>query len=236
MGSLLWDVRQQRPALNLKQGVFYNGIEGYSIKVNKKNNDDNTLEEIMIYDHTSRYGNNKIILAKRGTMKIVENNTYLQLTLEDGYSYEELEPYPINKRVGAPMRRLKFSKNTIRFGLTEFNLTRTDEELFKDHEQMLNLSQLVSAEDTLKKWMNIRNVRIQKSINSRYFFGQHPDKIGQEIPPEIMEISNDFEASNAINTSTIPIVVPKKPIIGATPEQVARTPSFSPNRDSSKSP
>ena len=50
MGSLLWDVRQQRPALNLKQGVFYNGIEGYSIKVNKKNNEDNTLEEIMIYD------------------------------------------------------------------------------------------------------------------------------------------------------------------------------------------
>ena len=187
MGSLLWDVRQQRPALNLKQGVFYNGIEGYSIKVNKKNNDDNTLEEIMIYDHTGRYGNNKIILAKRGTMKIVENNTNLQLTLEDGYSYEELEPYPINKRVGAPMRRLKFSKNTIRFDLTEFNLTRTDEELFKDHEQMLNLSQLVSAEDTLKKWMNIRNVRIQKSINSRYFFGQHPDKIGQEIPPETME-------------------------------------------------
>ena len=35
-GSLLYSIQKQKPALNIKAGVFYNGIEGYSIKVGKK--------------------------------------------------------------------------------------------------------------------------------------------------------------------------------------------------------
>ena len=34
--SLLWDVRQQKLALDIREGVFYNGIPGYTIKVDKK--------------------------------------------------------------------------------------------------------------------------------------------------------------------------------------------------------
>ena len=39
MGSLLYDVRQQKPALFIKEGIFYNGIDGYSIKIGKKEKD-----------------------------------------------------------------------------------------------------------------------------------------------------------------------------------------------------
>ena len=31
-GSLLYSIQKQKPALNIKAGVFYNGIEGYSIE------------------------------------------------------------------------------------------------------------------------------------------------------------------------------------------------------------
>ncbi len=50
--SLLWDIRQKKPAMNFKEGAFYNGIPGYSIKVNKKMNDGQTLGDVMIYDHS----------------------------------------------------------------------------------------------------------------------------------------------------------------------------------------
>src|SRR5688572_9510357 len=30
MGALMWDVKNQKPTLALKEGIFYNGIEGYS--------------------------------------------------------------------------------------------------------------------------------------------------------------------------------------------------------------
>lgn len=34
--TLLYDIQQQKPAFNIKEGIFYNQIDGYSIKVSKK--------------------------------------------------------------------------------------------------------------------------------------------------------------------------------------------------------
>jgi len=59
MNALLYDVRQQKPALLIQEGIFYNGIDGYSIKIGKKEDDGQTLRNIMIYDHTTHMGNTK---------------------------------------------------------------------------------------------------------------------------------------------------------------------------------
>ena len=42
-GSLLYAIQKQKPSLNIKAGVFYNGIEGYSIKIEEKSDDGNLL-------------------------------------------------------------------------------------------------------------------------------------------------------------------------------------------------
>lgn len=185
-GSLLWDVRQQKPALNIRPGVFYNGIDGYSIKVEKKNKKENLMEGMLIYDHSSRMGNNKVIIAKSGRMTMTDDERFLILTLYDGYSYEEMQPYPVHQNSDNPLRRLNFKENAIRFDLSSFKMTRTNEDLFKDHEQMLNVNQLVAAEDTIANWMIERKNKLKKSIDSRYYIWQHPEKI-HNIEPEKMD-------------------------------------------------
>ena len=35
-GAMIYDIQKQKPALNIKEGVFYTDIEGFSIKVEKK--------------------------------------------------------------------------------------------------------------------------------------------------------------------------------------------------------
>ena len=52
-GALLYSVTKQRPALNIKPGVFYNGIEGFAIRVEDKSLD-GTLTNILIHDHRSQ--------------------------------------------------------------------------------------------------------------------------------------------------------------------------------------
>ena len=52
-GTLLYDIRKQKPALNIKTGMFYNGLEGFSIKIDNKDDNGIDLEGIMIYDHNS---------------------------------------------------------------------------------------------------------------------------------------------------------------------------------------
>jgi len=177
MGALLWDVTQQKPSLNLKPGVFYNGIEGYSIRIDRKNQDNNTLEGILIYDHSSRQGANKIVTARAGRMETTEDERHMIFTLYDGSTYEEMEAYPIRNKKNTQFRRISFKEQTIKFDLSSFRLSRTNEELFKDHEQMMNLNQLVRAQDTLQLKIIEREKKLLTSMKNKYFFGTHMDTI-----------------------------------------------------------
>ena len=58
MRSLLYDIQRKRPAFNIVEGIFYNGIEGYSMRIDRKDPNTNMMYGIRIYDHTERKGNN----------------------------------------------------------------------------------------------------------------------------------------------------------------------------------
>jgi len=148
-GSLLYDIRQQRPALNIKQGIFYHEIDGYSIRVGKKDADNKTIHDILIYDHTSGKGDDYVITAEKGEMYLTPDKSTLVLHLYDGNQFQELSPVA---RPGKKYEqiRVSFKEWTKVFDLTEFALNRTDERLFKDNYQMQNIRQLRSSADTLQ--------------------------------------------------------------------------------------
>ncbi|MFM7053524.1 MAG: LptF/LptG family permease [Bacteroidota bacterium] len=164
MGSLLYDVRQQKPAFYINEGLFYNGIDGYSIKVGSKDNDNSTLRNIMIYDHSAMNGNNKVVVAKKGIMRMSEDEKFLLVDLEDGYSYDEQAGRNnLGPSKSQQLLRTKFNTYGFRFDLSSFKLSRTNEDLFKDNFQMLNLGQLESAIDSFDVELS---KRIDESANS----------------------------------------------------------------------
>ena len=172
MSSLLWDVRQMRPELNIKEGVFYNGIDNYSMKIGRKNKKNNTLYDIMIYNHTKDHkGNINTTIADSGYMKVTPDSRFLILQLFNGKSYEEqIEKNIRNADKKHPQRRETFEEQTLMFRLKGFDLTRTDENLFKKHYQMLNLGQLSSQVDSLVIAKEKRqNLFYNNIMRSNYF-------------------------------------------------------------------
>lgn len=160
--SLLWDIRQQRPALDIKQGVFFGGIDNYSIKIDKKDKASQHIEGVTIYDHTKDNGDAIVITAKSGEMLTTEDKRWLILKLYNGTRYEEMDPNPQGPP-SWPANRLNFKSYEIHFDLSQFNLSRTKEELFKDNHQMLNISQLQYYEDSTTK------LRLKKSYDDHFF-------------------------------------------------------------------
>ncbi|NLF43648.1 MAG: YjgP/YjgQ family permease [Bacteroidales bacterium] len=149
MGSLLYDVRHQRPAFNIKEGVFYKGIDNYVIRVDKKESDGKTLKGIKIYNHTKAKGNNNLTIAKWGFMEFTPDKNFLMMTLYDGCNYQEvIENKPRPKAY--PFQRTEFSEQMVVFDLSEFNLSRTDEDFFRNNYQMMNISQLTYYEYSMK--------------------------------------------------------------------------------------
>ncbi len=169
MGSLLYDVRQQKPALFIKEGIFYNGIDGYSMKIGKKEKDGKSLRNIMIYDHTGNNGNRKVVVADSGSMVMTDDKRYLILTLVNGNSYEEQTNRRKNYDTN-PLLRYKFDKEIIRMDLSSFQLNRTNEELFKDNHQMMNIFQLQNMLDTFQIQYNKREARFSRDMKPYYSF------------------------------------------------------------------
>ena len=167
--SLLWDVRQQKLALDIREGVFYNGIPGYTIKVDKKTGKNgDRLHGVMIYDHTQKSGNAKVMLADSGRMFTRFNGAYLGLELFHGHNY--VEQPDASDRSGASFIRQGFDHNLVTFSLASFDLGRTKEDLFKENRMMLNIPQLHHSTDSVQKVLHVREKQMSGELNSYHTF------------------------------------------------------------------
>lgn len=167
-GALLYDVRSSKPALMFKDGIFNNNLTGFSIRVGKKERDGKTLRDVLIYDHREMHGNNIVLSAKYGEMKETADKSFLVLTLKDGVSYKEMAKDEKDARTH-PFVRDKFEERVVRFDLSEFKLSRTNEELFKNNQKMMNISQLSKAMDSLKIKSLKRNAEFPKQLTRSYY-------------------------------------------------------------------
>jgi lipopolysaccharide export system permease protein len=193
MMSLLYDVRQHRPAFNIVEGVYYKGIDNFVIKVDRKEPDGETLRNIKIYDHTDRRGNVNVTLAEWGTMATTDDRRYLVLSLYNGTNYQEGNTD--NPRdPERPLQRTYFESQMRKFDLSAFDLTRTDEALFKSNFQMLDLAQLVHFEDSLSGELKSRKEEYIKTYHRRLHFLTRSDTIffAEPDPRQLMAMDMSF--------------------------------------------
>jgi len=155
--SLIYDIQNTKISAILTPGVYSKELDGYAIKVDKGTG--NRFEGILIHDHTNP-NEIKTIRANKGQMYKSENGKYLFFELEYGFVTEELAPqapsFTTNGKVHKnnhstrPSRRSKFDKATYKIDLSGFSLKRSQDELFADKHEMLNVFQISEAIDSVK--------------------------------------------------------------------------------------
>ena len=168
--TLMYDIQRKRPELNIQAGSFYNGIEGFSMKIGSKDPITNKLEKILIYDHSEEGGNTSVIFADSGYMKMTPDETALIFTLYKGYSYNDIkENVPIKQRK-YPFRSDNFDTYTFLIELSGFDLNRSDMDLFRNHQSMQNLNQLNYYIDSLSNKLTTKtNNFIKEYKQSRIY-------------------------------------------------------------------
>ncbi len=147
-GRLLYDVREAKPTLNIKESIFYNGIEGYSIRVGKKEKDGKTIRNITIYDHTEKKGNLIQMYADSGRLEMSPGRDLMKMTLFNGRRYQQVLSDPSHYRT-RPIMNVAFKEQLVCFDLSSFKMRNTSEDLFKNNAEMMNLAQLGDAIDTV---------------------------------------------------------------------------------------
>ncbi|HRD37450.1 MAG TPA: LptF/LptG family permease, partial [Bacteroidia bacterium] len=167
--SLLWDIRQAKPAMNIKEGIFYNKIEDYSLRVGKKGKDGNSIKDVLIYDHTAGIGNNVQLYADSGYMNMSADTNYLIIKLFKGNRYEEIENTQVNKKA-KQFSQLNFKELEVNIELTDFKLKRTDENLFKHHYEMMNIWQIDNELDTIRTQLERKRTNLNTQAKNSFYY------------------------------------------------------------------
>lgn len=151
--SMIYSIQKKKPALNIREGIFYDEINGLKIKVGKKKPDNINLEDIIIYNDEQT---KKMIVSKRGQMLINEKKNLLIFKLIDGYSYSEINELDSKNN---EHQKIKFEENKLIIDLSSFEYMRNTEKLYKGHYAMLNNKEINIAIDSLEK---LKNNKLEK--------------------------------------------------------------------------
>ena len=203
MYSLLNDIKQKRPAFQIKAGEFYNGIEGYSILVSEKDPETQVMYNIKIYNQSEGRGNVSVTIADSAKMQVTADQNNLVFTLYNGYSYNEMEEEKTGTRRTFPHRYDLFGKQEIVLSLTGFDLKRSDNNLFHDHQAMLDLKQLRLQHDTMALDVKKRYQELHQSIvNGPYLRLRTPNSGSPSHKKPTKTIQADISQNDSLSSES----------------------------------
>ena len=111
--QLLVSMKQKSPELEIPEGIFYGGIPGTNIYVQKKDMSTGMLYGVMIYRQSGSYDDQAIILADSGMMQSTEEKKHLVLKLYDGVWNENMRSSEVAGNAQVPYRRETFASKQI---------------------------------------------------------------------------------------------------------------------------
>ena len=175
LNALKYNIIVTKPALDIKEGVFYDKIEGFVIKVGKKEKDDSTIRNVVIYEKTFGLQDN-FLLAQSGVMKVTPDQRFLEFTLRDGWKYQENgERYGIT----SDFIRLGFKEYKTDFDLSSFQMNRTEDSLFKWDPKMLTVHQLNLSIDSINKLRTQSIAHLKSQLQPTLTFYKYKDTTWQ---------------------------------------------------------
>ena len=142
--TLKYEIIVSKPAIDLKEGVFYDKIDGYVIKLGKKESNDSVINDIVIFE--KRFGlQDNMIIAKSGVMRVTPDKKFLEFILYNGWRYQE-KGY--RATTNTEFTRLNFKEYKKVFDLKSFQMNKTVD-VFYDP-KMLSVRQLGKAIDSIQ--------------------------------------------------------------------------------------
>lgn len=89
--TLLLSMKQQSPAVEIPEGVFYSEITDINIFVQQKDAETGMLYQLIIYKTDQGFDRAQIVLADSGRLEMTEDKLHLRLALWHGEQFESLQ-------------------------------------------------------------------------------------------------------------------------------------------------
>ncbi len=188
--TLLADIVFAKPAFDLKEGVFYDKISGFAIKIGKKEPNDSVIREVIIYEQGNPLQDN-FIVARSGIMRVTGDKRFLEFDLKDGWRYQERGD--LAAKTNTEYIRVEFKDYKKQFDLSSFQFTRTADSLNKNNERMYSMRQLNVVIDSLKKQIRTMKERMGNEMVRSSRFLMYMDSSWKGADTKVFPPVKDFD-------------------------------------------
>ncbi|MFM2363525.1 MAG: hypothetical protein RLZZ316_2427 [Bacteroidota bacterium] len=179
LNTLKYDIIVSKPAFDIKEGMFYDRIDGYVIKIGKKEKDGTTIHDIVVYE--KNYGlQDNVIFAKHGQMRVSDDKRFLEFHLQDGWRYSEKGE---RNNLTTEYVRMGFKNYKKVFDLSSFKLNKTEDSVFKDNWRMLSIRQLNKSIDSLVLVTARYKSKVKTEMTGYLSFSKYLDSNWSKHPP-----------------------------------------------------
>ena len=144
------DLGRTKSEIKIPVGAFYDGIEGYILRIQDRNDDTGMMYDVMVYDHTNNKGNTSLTVADSAMMKLSKAKDYLTFTLHDGVSYQETNTKKYRDTTLA-LKRIGFIKEEMIIPLENYAFQHSDSARYGDQVKSMSLKQLTVGHDSLSR-------------------------------------------------------------------------------------
>ena len=175
--SIYNDIYRKSPAFDLKDGVFYSGFKGFSIKVAKKEKDKTTLKNILIYEQGNGPQDNTVI-SEKGSMKMSTDKKFLEFRLQNGYRYEEKGNAA---SIDNEFIRLNFKEYNKLFDLSQLDIQFTPDSFYKNNFKMQTLRQLDKILDSVNRYKDSFSRRTKTELAVYFKYDKYKDSLSKKL-------------------------------------------------------
>ena len=174
------DIGKTKEEIKIPTGTFYNGIEGYILRVDDRNDETDMMYGVMVYNHTKNKGNTSLTLADSALMKMSKDKTYLTFTLYNGSNYEETNTKKYRDTT-LLIQKIDFGRQDLIIPLKNYAFQKSDSSRFDDQVKSMNLAQLQHGQDSIGALNEEgKKANIQSINNSRLLrYNQQLDSAGR---------------------------------------------------------
>lgn len=199
--NLAYNIKTKEPSLALVPGMFNTEIPNYQIKFDEKYGEDkNLLKNVLIYDLSSRQGNQKIITAERGKIVSETGSKYMTLILYNGYYYENHKSRRgrVGRNDNMPASQAKFKEYTFNIDISSLTDESELEKIrSKSSSIMLSLGQLKDTIPQVKEkfdqFLEIRSRSLYRSVNAEKLYAVNDSIKTPNLQPNIIDNFNSSE-------------------------------------------
>ena len=182
------DIKKTKNEIKIPDGVFYDGVEGYVLRVSTTD-PGGMMKGVMLYDHQSK-GNTRLTIADSALIKMSKDKSYLTIKMFDGTNYQETNNIAY-RDTSLQLQRINFSKQEMVVTLENYAFQKSDSARFGDQAKTLPLWKLKEEKTRLTGERDSTKTFQLMSTAASYLF-----TLSSQLDTISSGISRNFEDSD----------------------------------------